>query len=148
MTKRSAPVGAGIFVAALLIVRHAVPAAVLWLPVLLIPQLLFTLGICWFLAALGVYMRDLGQIMALVLTIWFFVTPICYPESNQLSPAISAVVRLNPLYVLVRGYRAVFLEGHAPELLPLAKLWVIALVLFFLGHVWFYRLRKSFADVI
>jgi lipopolysaccharide transport system permease protein len=140
--------GAGVFIAGLLIIRHAVPAAVLWLPVLLIPQLLFTLGICWFLAALGVYMRDLGQIMALVLTMWFFITPICYQESTNLSPAISAVMRQNPLYVLVRGYRAVFLEGHAPEFLPLAKLWVIALALFFLGHVWFYRLRKSFADVI
>lgn len=140
--------GAGVFVAGLLIIRHSVPAAVLWLPVLLIPQLLFTLGICWFLAALGVYMRDLGQIMALVLTMWFFITPICYPETANLSPAISAVMRQNPLYVLVRGYRAVFLEGRAPEFLPLVKLWVIALVLFFLGHVWFYRLRKSFADVI
>jgi lipopolysaccharide transport system permease protein len=140
--------GAGVFVAGLLIIRHTVPAAVLWLPVLLIPQLLFTLGICWFLAALGVYMRDLGQIMALVLTMWFFITPICYQESTALSPAISAVMRQNPLYVLVRGYRAVFLEGHAPEFLPLVKLWVIALVLFFLGHLWFYRLRKSFADVI
>ncbi len=100
--------GAGIFVAALLIIRHTLPAAVLWLPVLVIPQLMFTLGVCWFLAALGVYMRDLGQIMALFLTLWFFVTPICYPESNKLSPAISAVVRQNPLYILVRGYRAVF----------------------------------------
>jgi lipopolysaccharide transport system permease protein len=140
--------GAGVFVAALLIIRHSVPAAILWLPVLLVPQLLFTLGMCWFLAALGVYMRDLGQIMALILTIWFFVTPICYPESANLSPAVTAVMHQNPLYVLVRGYRAVFLEGHAPELLPLVKLWVIALALFFLGHVWFYRLRKSFADVI
>jgi ABC-type polysaccharide/polyol phosphate export permease len=66
----------------------------------------------------------------------------------MLSPAIAAVMRQNPLYVLVRGYRAVFLEGHAPELFPLLKLWAIALALFFLGHVWFYRLRKSFADVI
>jgi lipopolysaccharide transport system permease protein len=140
--------GAGVFLAGLLIIRHAVPSAVVWLPVLLIPQLLFTLGICWFLAALGVYMRDLGQIMGLVLTIWFYITPICYPESISLSPAITAVMRQNPLYALVRGYRAIFLEGHAPELLPMVKLWVIALALFFLGHVWFYRLRKSFADVI
>ena len=140
--------GAGVFVVGLLIIRHSVPPAVLWLPVLVVPQLLFTLGVCWFLAALGVYMRDLNQIMALVLTLWFFITPICYPESTKLSPAISAVMRQNPLYVLVRGYRAVFLEGHAPELLPLVKLWAIALVLFFLGHIWFYRLRKSFADVI
>jgi lipopolysaccharide transport system permease protein len=140
--------GAAVFIAGLLIVRHAVPATVLWLPVLVIPQLLFTLGVCWFLAALGVYMRDLGQIMALVLTLWFFITPICYPESAKLSPSISAVMRQNPLYILVRLYREVFLEGRAPELYPLLKLWVIALVLFFLGHVWFYRLRKSFADVI
>jgi len=140
--------GAGIFIAALLIIRHAVPAAVLWLPVLLIPQLLFTLGICWFLAALGVYMRDLGQIMALVLTIWFFITPICYPESTNLSPAIAALMRQNPLYILVREYREVFLDGHAPEIYPLMKLWAIGLVLFFLGHGWFHRLRKSFADVI
>jgi len=140
--------GAGVFVAALLVIRHAVPAAVLWLPVLLVPQLLFTLGVCWFLAALGVYMRDLGQIMALVLTIWFFITPICYPESTSLSPAITAVMRQNPLYVLVRGYRDVFLDGHAPELFPLLKIWAIALVVFYLGYVWFYRLRKSFADVI
>jgi lipopolysaccharide transport system permease protein len=140
--------GAGVFIAGLLIIRHAVPATVLWLPVLLIPQLLFTLGVCWFLAALGVYMRDLGQIMALVLTIWFFITPICYQESTNLSPVILAVMRKNPLYILVRGYRAVFLEGHAPEFLPVVKLWAIALVFFFLGHVWFYRLRKSFADVI
>jgi lipopolysaccharide transport system permease protein len=140
--------GAGVFIAGLLIIRHTVPAAVVWLPVLLVPQLLFTLGICWFLAALGVYMRDLGQIMALVLTLWFFITPICYPESANLSPAIAAVMRQNPLYMLVHGYRAVFLEGHAPELRPLVKLWAIALALFFLGHVWFYRLRKSFADVI
>ena len=74
-----------------LIIRHTVPAAVLWLPVLLVPQLLFTLGVCWFLAALGVYMRDLGQIMTLILTLWFFITPICYSESTNLSPAISAV---------------------------------------------------------
>jgi lipopolysaccharide transport system permease protein len=140
--------GAGVFVAGLLIIRHTVPAAVVWLPVLLVPQLLFTLGLCWFLAALGVYMRDLGQIMALVLTLWFFITPICYPESQNLSPAIAAVMRQNPLYILVRGYREVFLEGHAPEVYPLVKLWAIALALFFLGHVWFYRLRKNFADVI
>jgi lipopolysaccharide transport system permease protein len=140
--------GAAVFVAALLVVRHTLPPTVLWLPVLVIPQLLFTLGVCWFLAALGVYMRDLGQIMALILTLWFFITPICYPESAQLSPVIAAVMRQNPLYVLVRLYREVFLEGRAPELYPLVKLWAIALVLFFLGHVWFYRLRKSFPDVI
>jgi ABC-type polysaccharide/polyol phosphate export permease len=48
----------------------------------------------------------------------------------------------------VRGYRAILLESHSPELLPLVKLWIVAAVVFFLGHAWFYKLRKSFADVI
>src|SRR5260221_684433 len=136
-----------VFLVALLLIRGAIPETVLWLPVLLIPQLLFTMGLCWFLAALGVFARDLGQIMGFLLTLWFFITPICYEEGNLPASAM-VILRKNPIFVLVRGYRAIFLEHHAPELLPLMKLWAVALVVFFLGHAWFYKLRKSFADVI
>jgi lipopolysaccharide transport system permease protein len=136
-----------VFLVALLLIRGAIPETVLWLPVLLIPQLLFTMGLCWFLAALGVFARDLGQIMGFMLTLWFFVTPICY-EEGHLPAGAMAILRKNPIFVLVRGYRAIFLEHHAPELLPLMKLWAVALVVFFVGHAWFYKLRKSFADVI
>lgn len=141
---------AGIFVIALLLIRGAIPLAVVWLPVLLIPQLFLTLGICWFLAALGVFLRDLGQLMGFILTLWFFITPICYPESNLKSlpgPAM-ALLRKNPMFVLVRGYRDILLEHHAPEMLPVLKLWIVALILFWLGYAWFFKLRKSFADVI
>ena len=142
--------GAVVFIAALLLIRGAVPSSVVWLPVLLVPQLLFSLGVCWFLSALGVYVRDLGQIMGFLLTLWFFITPICYPESSlsTLPAGAFAILRKNPFYVLVRGYRAIFLENHAPELMPLAKLWAVALVVFLLGYAWFYKLQKNFADVI
>ena len=60
----------------------------LWLPVLIVPQILFTAGVAWFLAALGVFVRDLGQIIGFLLTLWFFLTPICYPESSL--PAMAA----------------------------------------------------------
>lgn len=136
-----------VFLTALLVIRGAVPASVLWLPAILIPQLLFTLGVCWFLAALGVFMRDLGQIMGFLLTLWFFITPICYAESSLHGTALT-ILRKNPMFVLVRGYRAVLLEGHAPELLPMLKLWAVAVAAFLLGYAWFYKLRKSFADVI
>ena len=66
----------------LLAINHELPGALVWLPVLLIPQILFTAGVSWFLAALGVFVRDLGQIMGFVLTLWFFLTPICYPENK------------------------------------------------------------------
>ncbi len=136
-----------IFLVALLLIRGGIPVTVLWLPVLLIPQLLFTLGLSWFLAALGVYMRDLSQIIGFVLTLWFFVTPICYPET-QLPHEAMVILGKNPLYTLVRGYRSIFLENQAPEFHSLWKLWLLSLTFAIGGHAWFHKLRKNFADVV
>jgi lipopolysaccharide transport system permease protein len=136
-----------VFILALLAIRQHVPAAVLWLPALLIPQLLFTLGLAWFLSATGVYLRDIGQMIGFFLTLWFFLTPICYPETS-LPPGAADILTKNPVYVLVRSYRAIFLDGHAPPVAALGKLWVVSVVVFLGGHAWFYKLRRSFADVI
>lgn len=135
-----------LFCGFLLAARKGVPATVLWLPVLLIPQTLFTAGVSWFLAALGAFVKDLGQIIGFLMTIWFFITPICYPE--QQLQAKAAFLTKNPIYVLVRGYRAILLEHHAPAFGPLWKFWVLSAIVFVLGHAWFYKLRKSFADMI
>jgi lipopolysaccharide transport system permease protein len=135
----------------LLVVKHSVPWTVLWLPVLLIPQLLFTAGISWFLAALGVFARDLGQVMGFVLTLWFFVTPICYPESQlhgHLSPWAVNLLSKNPVYILVHNYRAIFLYGRPPAFSAVWKLWLLSALVFLAGHAWFYKLRKSFADLL
>ncbi len=137
-----------IFLVGLLAARGAIPASVLWLPVLLVPQLLLAGGLCWFLAALGVFVRDLGQIIGFLLTLWFFLTPICYPESQDLPAAARQILAFNPILILVRGYRAIFLEGHAPAFAPLLALWIGSVALALLGHAWFHRLRRSFADII
>jgi lipopolysaccharide transport system permease protein len=136
-----------IFVIGLLIARGSVPASIIWLPVLLIPQMLITAGICWFLAATGVFLRDLGQIMGFVLTLWFFITPICYPEAS-IPGGAAQILALNPIFWLVKAYRAVFLENRAPDLMTLLELTVGGAVVALLGYGWFARLRKSFADVI
>ena len=138
--------GVALFVAVSYIARGYVPASIVWLPVLLVPQILLTAGICWFLAALGVFVRDLAQINGFLLTLWFFLTPICYPETSLPAPALR-VLSKNPMFVLVRGYRAM-LEGRAPALTPYWKLCVVAAAIFILGHAWFHKLRKSFADII
>jgi lipopolysaccharide transport system permease protein len=130
-----------------IVVRHSLPVTVLWLPVLLIPQLLFTAGLSWFLAALGVFVRDLGQILGYLLTIWFFATPICYPLDSVPSTLLPLVSN-NPIYILVRGYRDIFLHHQPPAFASLWKLWVLSAILFVLGHAWFYKLRKSFPDII
>jgi lipopolysaccharide transport system permease protein len=131
----------------LLVARGGIPATALWLPVLIIPQVLFTAGLAWFLAGLGVFARDLGQIMGFVLTLWFFITPICYPE-GQWPASAARLLTKNPIYVLVRGYRAIFLEHQAPDFGPLWKLYVLGAVMFLAGHAWFYKLRKSFPDLL
>jgi lipopolysaccharide transport system permease protein len=135
-----------LYSAFLLALRHTLPVTVLWLPLLIIPQVLFTAGVSWFLAGLGAFVRDLGQIIGFVLTIWFFMTPICYPEKQMLARAPQ--LTKNPMYVLVRGYRSIFLENHAPDFGPLWKFSLLAVVVFVLGYAWFYKLRKSFADMI
>jgi lipopolysaccharide transport system permease protein len=136
-----------LFCGVLLAIRHAVPATVVWLPLLLVPQVLFTAGLSWFLAALGVFVRDLGQILGFLLTIWFFATPICYPETS-LPASATVLLSRNPIYILVRGYRAILLDQHSPAFGSLWKLWLLSLAVFILGHAWFYKLRKSFADLI
>ena len=136
-----------VFLGSLLYFGHGVPATALYLPAVLVPQVLLTIGLCWFLAALGVFLRDTGQFMAFLLTLWFFATPICYPESAL--PASAAwLFEKNPVFVLVRAYRAIFLERSAPAWPPLAGLAAAGLAAFMLGYGWFVKSRKSFADVL
>jgi lipopolysaccharide transport system permease protein len=142
--------GVGIFAVALLLIRGYLPATALYLPLLLVPQILFTAGVCWFLSALGVFFRDLAQINGFLLTIWFFITPICYPETgwSTMPRSVANILAKNPIYILVRDYRAIFLESRQPDWIPLAWLTLASAVIFVLGHAWFYKLRKSFADII
>jgi lipopolysaccharide transport system permease protein len=121
---------AAIFIVALLVFRGHVPATIAWLPALLIPQLLFTLGLAWLLSATGVYLRDIGQMIGFFLTLWFFLTPICY----ELPAGTAPLLTKNPIYVLVRGYRAIFLEGQAPPLGALWKLRVLSAVMLLAGN--------------
>jgi lipopolysaccharide transport system permease protein len=139
-----------LYIVFLLLLRGRVPPTVIWLPALLVPQILFTAGLSWLLAALGVLVRDLGQVSGFVLTIWFFLTPICYPEKSLggLPHSVTLLLSKNPIYVLVRGYRAIFLGNQAPAFGPLWKLWLLSAAVFLLGHAVFYKLRKSFADIV
>jgi len=139
----------GIFLIFLAATNGSVPLTALWLPVLIVPQALLTAGLAWFLAALGVFVRDLGQVLGYLLTVWFFATPICYPE-EALPASLGPFLELNPMLVLVRGFRDVLLppDAHAPTFGPLWKLGLVSAVICVLGHAFFYKLRRSFPDVL
>jgi lipopolysaccharide transport system permease protein len=94
------------------------------------------------------FLRDLGQVIGYVVTLWFFLTPICYPEKALKANLLGPILVRNPIYTLVRGYRSVLLEGHSPDKHAIAIFWCLAVVVFLAGHAWFYKLRKWFADVI
>jgi lipopolysaccharide transport system permease protein len=141
-------VGMMIFLAGLFVLRGGVPATILWLPAVVLPQMLFTAGLCWMLAATGVFVRDLGQVTGFLLTLWFFLTPICYEESKELPQWITRLLGFNPVLAMVRGYRAILLERQSPWTPGLQALWAGSAAVAFLGYAWFHRLRKSFADVL
>jgi lipopolysaccharide transport system permease protein len=139
--------GIAIFVGAMALFGYPFSATALWLPLVLVPQFLLTLGLSWLLAALGVFFRDLGQIIGFLLTVWFFTTPICYSEAS-LPQDYVWLFELNPMFVLVRAYRAIFLEGAAPDWTPLAVVTAGGAATFVAGHGLFYKLKRSFVDLV
>lgn len=136
-----------LFLAGLILFRGEIPAAALWLPLLLVPQVLLTMGLCWLLSALGLLFRDLGQLMGFLLTVWFFLTPICYPEES-VPQAARPVLALNPFLHLVRAFRSTLLEGRAPDWPHFAALCAMAALIFLAGYTVFHKLRRSFPDLL
>ena len=132
---------------ATIIIRQRLEPTALWLPVILIPQLVFTLGASWLIASLGVFLRDITQGITLLLMAWMYLTPIIYPESI-VPDRFRAIMNFNPFTALVRSYRRIFLEGAAPDWSGLAYFSAFAIVIFIFGYWWFARTRKSFADVV
>ena len=139
--------GTVVLIAATIVLRRQLHVTTLLLPLIIIPQLIATLGVAWLVASLGVFIRDIVQGIALLLTAWMYLTPIVYPES--LVPArYRAAINLNPFTPLVRNYRRVLLDGATPDWSGLAYFAAFASAVFVLGYWWFARTRKNFADVI
>jgi lipopolysaccharide transport system permease protein len=129
------------------LIHRELHLTVLWLPVLLVPQLVGTFGAAWLVASLGVFFRDIAQGITLVLMAWMYLTPIIYPESI-VPERYRAFINANPFTPLVRSYRRIFLEGLPPDWSSLAYFTAVALVLFVFGYWWFAKTRRNFADVI
>jgi lipopolysaccharide transport system permease protein len=137
---------------AILLVFHLILAAqinvtVLWLPVVLLPFALLTLGVAWFLAATGVFVRDIGQTTGILTTVLVFLAPVFYPIS-ALPEVYRPFLNLNPLTFIIEQARAVTIFGTAPNLAGLAFYTAIAAVVGMGGFWWFQRTRAGFADVL
>ncbi len=131
----------------MLAVHGAIPLAALWLPVVLAPYCLLILGLTWFLAAFGVYYRDIGQFLGTLVTALMFLSPIFFPLS-ALPEWIRPWVALNPIALPVEETRGVLIWGKTPDFTGLALYMGVALAVAALGYLWFEKTRKGFADVL
>ena len=117
------------------------------LPIVMIPHVVFTTGISYFVAALGVYVRDTQYVIGVVLQILFFATPIFYPI-NAVPERFRIVLELNPLTVFIEQARNVFLYGRMPDWLFLGLATLVSLIVLQFGYYFFYKTKRGFADVL
>lgn len=140
-------IGLTILLLALLFTGHPFSPFILLLPAIFLLQLLFTVGLSWMLAGINVFVRDVGQMLGLILTLWVFLTPIYYPPT-LLPESLRFLLTLNPMAGLVDAYRALILRGQMPHPQSLLVLALCAIVAFLAGFVMFKKMQRAFADVI
>jgi lipopolysaccharide transport system permease protein len=139
-------VNLGLLVLTALLIGHVHLSAML-APVVLLPAWLFALGMAWFLAAAGAYVRDLAHIMPVVAQLLMFILPVFYPLNA--APAILRTIHnVNPLARAMQDLRQVILAGQYPSWHSWLGMMAIGLVCAVLGYVLFARCREEFADVL
>ena len=119
----------------------------LLIPIVFVFQFLFTMGIVAVLSALCVFLRDLQQLVALAVTIWFFLTPIIYPISMVQDEAVRDLFLLNPMHSFINLYREIILLGEF-SMIHLQIIVPVSLISYFAGGWLFMRIKHAFGDVL
>lgn len=126
---------------------HKISILILLVPVYLILLMLFTLGLAWFISSLNVFVRDVSQVLGVILTFWFWFTPIFYMGS-RIPERFSFIVKLNPMAHFVTGYRDCLLRMKMPDMHALVWLAVGSVLVFVAGGLFFRHLKREFVDVL
>ena len=116
-------------------------------PLVLVPVVFLALGLSWFLSSIGVFFRDMSHTVALLVSVWMFVSPIFYPLS-AVPDGIRRFLELNPLATLIEGGRSVALHGAVPELARFGWVCMLSVAVAWGGLLWFMRSKHTFADVL
>lgn len=125
----------------------AIHSGTLLIPILLIPLVLMMLGLSWILASLGVYLRDLSQIMGIVTTVALFLAPVFYPIES-IPETYRVFLMWNPITIPVIQLRDLMLWDKPFRWGLWAASLVISLLICQLGYWWFQKSRRGFADVL
>lgn len=136
-----------VLLVAQLALRHSLPATALLFPFVMLPLVAICIGLCWLLAALGVYVRDIAQVTGVATSLLMFLSPVFYPTA-ALPEAARPWIALNPLATVIEASRDVLILGRLPPLGPWLAVAVAGVVVATAGFWWFQKTRKGFADVL
>jgi len=130
-----------------IIALHKIPTTLIWLPFIWIPLVLGCLALGWFLSSIGVFIRDVEQIVPMILSIMMFMSGVFYPVSS-LPAVVRPIMYVNPLSVVIEQTRRVMLDGLAPSRWYLMLGLCIGLLVCETAYRGFQRARRDFADVL
>lgn len=123
------------------------PITALLLPVVLAPLAFFTLGLTWMLASLGVYLRDVGQVVGVATTVLLFMSPVFY-AIDSLPESYRPIMRANPLTATIEQARDVMIWGRGLDMGVWLVMLCVGVLVAWLGYAWFQGTRRGFADVL
>jgi len=136
---------------AILASHHSLPWTTLLLPLVWLPLLLLSLGLAYFLASIGTFVRDVGHFISLAVTVLFFISPIFFPMQRMLHilpQRLHIFYKLNPIAIFVEDTRRVLIFGTYPDWPWTLLMLVIGMASFVFGFIWFMKSKKAFADVL
>lgn len=132
---------------AYLIFNGYVNWTVLIAPLVILPLVIFSLGLSFFLSSLGVYLRDVSPIVGLITTVLMFISPVFYPMS-AVPERFQLFIMINPLTFIIEQSRDVIIWGNLPNIKWLVVYWVFSILACWSGYYFFQKTRSGFADVL
>lgn len=123
------------------------PVTLCLMPLVMLPLLIFTCGVSWFLAALSVFLRDIGQVVGVLTTVLLFLSPIFFPIA-ALPEQYHVYMRISPLTYIIEAARDVMIWGNPIVWTAWLKQMAISAGICWLGFAWFQKTRKGFSDVL
>lgn len=140
-------ISTGVLLAAFVFFNGYLHWTAVFVPIVLLPLVMLTLGLSWILASLGVFLRDVGQTVSIVTAVMMFLSPVFYPVT-ALPEELRTWFMVNPLTFIIEQIREVLIWGHWPDWTGLGVYTLAATVIVWVGYFWFQKTRKGFADVL
>ena len=140
-------VSVSVLLAAFVVFNGYLQWTAVFIPLVLMPLVILTLGLAWILASLGVFLRDVGQTIVIVTTVMMFLAPVFYPIA-AVPEGLRPVLLANPLTFIIEQAREVLIWGRSPSWTGLTVYSLPAVLVAQAGYAWFQRTRKGFADVL